>query len=366
MRLHLWSLIAVLTVAGVSSRAAGHVDYVVEDGRHVAPLQFLLEVLGDPMNATLLGVGAIASVGTALGYLYVRPVFHDVIVFREVVRDYDDLIPWLLRLSFGLPLVGAGFAGYLFSPAVAPQLPIVDVPSRLFQIAIGFLLLFGLTTRAAAGVGLVVYLSSIAFSPAVLLANEFIPGLIAIVLVGSGRPSADHVLKTVASAEGTLYGEIDPVHRLAVRFDELVDPYDKYVATIVRVGLGVNFVFLGVTQKLLAPGPALAVVDKYDLTGFVAIDPGLWVVGAGLAEVALGLTLLIGLFTRASAFVALFVFTLTLFAIPDDPVVAHISLFGLASLLLITGSGPLAVDTVLGKRTPTAEDKEVPADIVQT
>jgi uncharacterized membrane protein YphA (DoxX/SURF4 family) len=68
------------------------------------------------------------------------------------------------------------------------------------------------------------------------------------------------------------------------------------------------------------------------------------VVGAGLAEAGLGVALVLGLFTRASAVVALFTFTLTLFALPDDPVLAHVTLFGMTSALFTLGSGPYAVD----------------------
>jgi uncharacterized membrane protein YphA (DoxX/SURF4 family) len=93
------------------------------------------------------------------------------------------------------------------------------------------------------------------------------------------------------------------------------------------------------------------VVEKYGLTAVVPVEPGLWVVGAGLAEAALGTALVLGLFTRASAVVALFTFTLTLFGLPDDPVLAHVTLFGLASVVLVTGAGPYAVDGWIGRRT---------------
>lgn len=342
-----YGVVVVIAAAAMGQRAAGHVVYVTENDQHTAPLPFLVDVLSDPVNVAILGGSAAGVIGVLIGYLHVRPMARDIAVFREAMRDYDDLIPWLLRLSFGIPLVGAGFVGYLFSPVVPPVLPIVAVPSRLFQIGVGFLLLFGFATRAVAAVGLAAFLVSVGIIPEVFLANEFIPGLLAIVIVGSGRPSADHVLHTIASAEGTMYGEIDPIHVLASRFNTRVIPYQQYVATIVRIGLGLNFIFLGVTQKLLAPGQALAVVDKYDLTGVVPVDPGLWVVGAGLAEATLGVALLLGVFTRASGMVALGLFTLTLFALPDDPVLAHLTLFGLASVLLITGSGPVAIDSYL-------------------
>lgn len=120
-----------------------------------------------------------------------------------------------------------------------------------------------------------------------------------------------------------------------------------YAPTVLRVGLGATFVYLGLTQKLFDPARSLAVVDKYDLTALVPVDPGLWVVGAGLVEVAVGLALIVGLFTRATAATAFAMLTLTLFGLPDDPVLAHVTLFGMTSALITVGAGPLSVDDLL-------------------
>lgn len=69
-------------------------------------------------------------------------------------------------------------------------------------------------------------------------------------------------------------------------------------------------------------------------------------VGAGTTEFALGVALIVGLFTRGVAAIAFGIFTLTLFALPGDPVLAHVSLFGLTTALLITGSGRIALDNL--------------------
>lgn len=331
-------LVGLLAASGT---ARAHVDYVVDGGDAVQALSWIARVLSAPANAALVVGTGLAAVVTAAAYLRYRPAAPDVAVFRATMAEYRDLLPWLLRLSMGLPLVGAGFAGYYFSPAV-------QVEARILQVGVGFLLLFGLATRVAALAGVGAYLLGLAVDPAILLANEFVGGLLAVALVGSGRPSADQVLQRIADAPGTLYGEVDPVHRGAAWLNRAVEPYERYLPTLLRATLGVDFVYLGVTQKLLDPGPALAVVDRYDLAAVVPVDPELWVVGAGLAEVAVGTALLLGLFTRASAMVALVLFVSTLFGLPDDPVLAHVTLFGLASALLVTGSGPIALDRWLG------------------
>jgi len=345
-------LLAGFALLAASDPVAAHVDYVVDSPADVADaLTFFLDALTTPLGAVLFGGGGIAGLLALLGYVRYRPFESDMAAFRAAMVEYDAYLPWMLRLSVGLPLVGAGFAGYFFSPSVTVQ-------SRLLQlvvVALGFLLLFGLATRVVAVAGLLVYLGGLALRPELLLAVEYVGAFAAIAILGPGRPSADHVLERVASTEGTVYGRVDPVHRVASQLRRRLAEYERYATTVVRVTLGVGFVYLGLTQKLLDPGMALAVVEKYGLTAVVPVPGELWVVGAGLAEMAVGALLLVGLLTRGAATIAFVLFTTTLFGLPDDPVLAHVSLFGLASFLLVTGSGPLSLDRwLLGAREGTS------------
>jgi uncharacterized membrane protein YphA (DoxX/SURF4 family) len=322
--------------------ASAHVKYVTPGSDPVAVADFLVDALTDPFNLAVL-LGGAAFVGLlAAAYLGVRPARRDVAVFRDSVAEYEDLLPWLLRLSMGLPLVGAGFAGYFFSPVVHLPAPTFV---RVFGIGVGFLLLFGFATRFVATVGLAAYLTGLAFEPALFLAFEYVPGFLAIALLGGGRPSADHVVSKMAADDRTLYSRVDPFYRaVAVPFVERVRPFESLVPLVLRVGVGITFVYLGVAEKLVNPGQALAVVAKYDLTAVVPVAPELWVVGAGLAEALVGVLLVVGGFTRATSLTAFALFTTTLFGLPDDPVLAHVTLFGLVSALLVTGAGPFSVD----------------------
>lgn len=340
---HILAGVVLIGAVVVPRPAAGHVDYVTSgSGTPQDPLPFLLSVVTEPVNAGLLTAGVLIAIITCGAYLLVGRHLRDVAVLRETLRSYGDLLPWMLRLSLGLPLVGAGFSGYLFTPAVGTS-------ARLFQVGLGFLLLFGLATRTVAAVGLLSYLALVVVDPDLLLAVEYVGGFMGIALVGAGRPSADEMLRRVAEADGTIYGRIDPIHEMADVADRWLDPLSRFTPTVVRVGLGVTFVSLGLGEKLLAPGQALQVVAKYDLTAVVPVDPGLWVVGAGLLEVAIGVALVVGLFTRGVAALAFLVLTGTLFGLPDDPVLVHVTLFGLSSALFATGSGPVALDNHLDR-----------------
>ncbi|MFO8114687.1 MAG: DoxX family protein [Halorubrum sp.] len=343
--------------------AAAHVDYVTEDsGDPLDAVAFTVEVLSEPFNATLFaGSGLLGVAGLAV-YLWIRPTIVDVVVLREKLAGYGDLVPWMLRLAVGLPLVGAGFQGYLFAPTLAFD-PGASPFLRVLFIGLGFFVLFGLATRIAATVGLLTFAwVLLAVDPAVVLAMEYVPVLVALVILGGGRPSADDMLLAVASTPESYYGRIDPVHHLKSFLDASTAPLRRYVPTVLRVGMGVTFVYLGLIEKLADPGRALLVVEKYDLTSVVPVDPGLWVVGAGMTEIAVGLALIAGFFTRGAAALSFVLFTTTLFGLPDDPVLAHVALFGMASAVFTLGSGPLSFDHWFGR--PALDDSEsvIPAD----
>ena len=336
---------------------AAHVDYVTEDtGDPIDAVTFTAEVLSDPLNAVVFAGGGLAAVTGLAVYLWVRPTITDVVVLREKLAGYGDLVPWMLRLAIGLPLVGAGFQGYLFAPTLTFDTGASPFLRVLF-IGLGFFTLFGLATRITATIGLLTYAwVLLAVDATAVIAMEYVPVLIALLILGGGRPSADDMLLAVASTPGSYYGRIDPVHHLKSFLDTSTGPLRRYVPTVLRVGMGVTFVYLGLIEKLADPGRALLVVEKYDLTSVVPVDPGLWVVGAGVTEIAVGLALIAGFFTRGAAALSFVLFTTTLFGLPDDPVLAHVALFGMASAVFTLGSGPLSFDRLVGR--PALDDDE--------
>jgi len=321
-----------------SESVVAHVDYVTDDeGAAVEVAEFLGRVLADPTTVLLVVAGLAGAVGAAIVYLRYAHRLTDVRVGIRTLASYRPYLPWMLRLGVGLPLVGAGFAGYYFSPSVA-------VEARLLQVGLGFLLLFGLATRLVACVGLVAYGAGLAVHfPTLLLASEYVAGFLAILVVGPGQPSADMLLRRVALTDGTVLSrarELPTVGGVLGR----AGVSRASAPVVLRAGLGFNFAYLGVTQKWLRPGQALAVVARYDLTSVVPVAPEAWVFGAGLVEVGVGTLLVVGLFGRGVATAGFVLLTTTLFGLPNDPVLAHVTLFGLTSALMVTGSGPYSLD----------------------
>jgi uncharacterized membrane protein YphA (DoxX/SURF4 family) len=159
-------------------------------------------------------------------------------------------------------------------------------------------------------------------------------------VAGPGRPSLDDLLRAAVPRLGRIRQAADGPP--AARYADLIP-------LLVRVGLGGALLASGVADKLLVYNQALDAVANYHLTGLVPVSAGLWVVGAAVVESGLGIVILAGVLTRASAIVAFAVLTLALFGLPDDPVIAHVGLFGLTSVLVVTGGGRWSLDALLGR-----------------
>jgi len=246
---------------------------------------------------------------------------------------YHEYLPWMIRLSVGLVLIGSGLSRVAFMPTIH-----ADSLVSLLLTASGFLLLLGLAVRPAAIVALGAYLVTLVLHPELVMMLDVAGALAVAAMLGPGRPSVDDLLRA-AFPRGP--GAKAATQNLAS------GGYDDLVPLLVRVGLGGAFASSGIVDKLLIYDQALAAVDKYGLTSVVPVSAELWVVGAILIETALGIAIILGVLTRFSAVVGFAVLTLALFALPDDPVIAHVGLFGLSSVLVILGGGRWSLDRLM-------------------
>lgn len=97
----------VVLLLAVSNPAEAHVKYVTErEGRYIAAIRFLFQTVTDFQNAVLLLGGGLVAVTVTAGYLRFRPFARDVTALCNALEGYSTFVPWILRLSLGLPLVG--------------------------------------------------------------------------------------------------------------------------------------------------------------------------------------------------------------------------------------------------------------------
>lgn len=317
-------------------RLIAHVDYVTDPESSSDPIGFLLDALAQPGSLLILLTGALVVAGLLLAWARWRPLESARVRLIERANTYHEYLPWIIRLSVGLVLIGAGISHALFLPTLE-----ADALPAFVLTATGFLLLLGLAVRPAALIALGLYLVTFALHPEAVMMLDVAGGLAVASILGPGRPSVDDLLRA-AFPRG-------PGARAATE-NLAAGRYDDIVPLLVRLGLGGAFVASGVVDKLLIHEQVLDAVAKYGLTAVVPVSAEMWVVGAFVVETALGMAIILGVLTRFCAVVGFVVLTQALFALPDDPVIAHVGLLGLSSVLVILGGGRWSLDHLVLNR----------------
>lgn len=315
----------ILITTFVPVLASAHVSYVVkkEDMVRVAGENptYLGHALSIPMDWFLM-LGAIALILVVAIFCnknkYVVKFFNKI---KEKLSSYHELIPWIIRLALGIALLGSGMSDVLISPTYTDAHAF-----SLIQIVLGFFFLSGFLLIPTTITSILIFLYGL-FTNSYLIGNmDFLVLAVSFLVFHSARPGVDDMLDI------SMFNFIK-IHR-------------KYLAPILRLGLGFAFIYLALYEKLLNPLFSDLVVHQYHLTSIIPVDPSMWVLSAGLVELLLGILIVIGFYTRTVAFVAFLVISLTFFYF-KEAVYSHVTLFSALAILAIEGGGLWSIDKKL-------------------
>lgn len=314
----------------VTTPALAHVRYLVpEDEAH-----------------TLLGADTSLILSPLLELSYVQLIFATAFVFLAVclivikipffrkrfsiidarANSYTVFLPWMLRLSVGIALIGSGVSGNLISPALSG----FEFLSTI-QILLGFLMITGFMVIPVAVGALFMYLYGVLHDPYMIGNLDFFVAVIGLLLLDNEKPGIDDMLGIP---------DISPFTSLK-----------RWTPFVLRLGIGGAMVYLGLYEKIFNPHLSATVVEQFGLLHVVPVSTAMWVLGAGLVECVLGLALILGLYTRLVCAITFVVLSLSFFYFGED-VASHITLFGVLSVLFITQGGVLSVDKKEGRTNP--------------
>jgi uncharacterized membrane protein YphA (DoxX/SURF4 family) len=312
-----------------TSKAYAHVGYVVgqqdfaqnlgrDTGYFFSPLSNKNDLL--MIFFTLVGVFVLYFLAWKI-----KPIRNRIIALRARLDTYEEYVPWILRLSLGIALIGASVAHVLISPVLQ-----VGAFAGI-ELIVGFALLAGFLVVPSAIVALILYVVALSQSFYIVGNLELASALISLLILGSMRPGLDD-----------LFG----VPHIKT------DRFKKYAPLLLRLGIGGALVFLSLYEKVLNPHVSDLVLDKYGLNNIIPVGAAMWVFAVGMIELAVGLLILIGFQTRLVTAVA-FVVLMTTFFFFKEEVYSHVTLFGVLSALFITGAGPWSLDGLLKRRRST-------------
>jgi uncharacterized membrane protein YphA (DoxX/SURF4 family) len=244
-------------------------------------------------------------------------------------KDYKRVFPWIIRLSLGIALLGAGSSGVLISPSVQ------DPTFMFLQTLLGFLLLTGFLLELAIVLTIGLFLFALAGNFYLVGNLDFLALAIAFFFIGESRPGIDDLLEV-------------PCYCLLTKIKD-------FLPLVLRVGIGGGMMFLALYEKLLNPLTSLQIVEDFSLTAIIPVSAEMWVVSAGLIEFAVGLFLFLGFYTRVTSIIAFAVLSLSFFFFGED-VYSHVTLFGTLSILVVTGGNKWSLDNLISTKKTTRKD----------
>lgn len=315
--------------------ASAHVGYVVSEAdmaTHGGPdVLFLLSVFNNT-NYILLMLGTALILVLAVIYIPKIPVVKKWFAqINERLTTYGDFLPWMARLSLGIALIGAGSAHVFISP-----LAHATDTLAIIELVLGFMFLAGFLLVPATIATIVLYLGALSSETYIFGNLDFFALALAFLALHNERPGVDDIFGIKA-----LYGFRLP---------------RKIAPLLLRIGIGFGMAFLALYEKLLNPHLSELVVNQFNLTAAVNVTPAMWVFGAGVIELAVALCLLFGFYTRLTTIIACLVLTTTFFFF-QEAVYSHVTLFGLLSILFVTGGGMWSIDEFIARRKMSATEK---------
>lgn len=314
------------TLSLLTTKVFAHVGYVVgqhdfdahlgsDPGYFFSPLKDTSDIL--LILLTLVGVFVLYFLAWKIHWIRVR-----IIALRARLDTYGEYVPWILRLSVGIAFIGASAAHVLISPTL-PHIGFAGV-----ELIVGFALLSGIGLVPASVLGLVLFVSAVVQKPYIFGNTDLAVSILALLILGNARPGLDD-----------LFG----IPELKIK------SLKKYVPVLLRLGIGGALVFLSLYEKVLNPHLSELVVQKYALDSIIPVGAAMWVFAVGMIELAVGFLILIGFQTRLVSAVAFLVLIVTFFFFKEE-VYSHVTLFGVLSVLFITGAGPLSIDSLFRRR----------------
>ena len=200
----------------------------------------------------------------------------------------------------------------------------------ILQIVAGTLLLLGLLTK----IGAVLLVALVAAS----FVQFGVHGLDQFALLG---------VAVILFFEGGLRHSIDSLTIAKIstvrKIGTYLDAYKAYSMPILRITLGISLIWLGLTEKLLAPELTEAAVVKYNVPYFPELR--LFVFFFGFFEVLLGAHYLLGIFNRLISLMYLGLLGSAFYLFGEG--VNHLHLFAVTLAFLIRGAGPYRMHVVL-------------------
>lgn len=295
----------------------------------------ILEALRSPENikiSLLVGLGIIISLVIYFFFQYSKIG----ILLDKFLVKLDPLGHFLLRVAFAGSLIASAHFLSFMGPEIS--LASLAIPPFLYPAIIslmylaGICLLVGFFTRFAAAVFLILLAAATkVYGQYIITYLNYYGEVIALIIFGTYFLSVDDkIFKT----------------------PKFVEKFKDWELLLIRVTYGISVLYPAITIKLVHPAVIVEIVNKYQINQINWLfpsDPLLISLGTGLAQILVGLMIIVGFETRFASIATFFLYLLSVLFF-KEAVWPHYILLALALYLGINNGGKLSLDYWIGKK----------------
>jgi len=289
-----------------------------------AHVKWFTDPVGHPTDWSLLATVPVLVAFTiaigAVGLAYVIQRRFPEPKVLTVLDRFARTAPVVLGLHIGIALIASALLGVLFSPNLRPDDELLGRGILVVEATCGLILLLGLATRAGALLlALLGLIAMMPFSFESILENVHILGIAVFVfIVGRGPFSFDRLR--------------------GVRPPTLRKDAPVWALTVLRVCLGFGIAFTAITEKLLDPGLAKALLDQKPFLNIarpLGVGDPQFAFIAGLTELAIGVVIMSGQLTRPVMAIGAILFTATVPLFGWTELIGHLPFYGIMFVLFM-------------------------------
>jgi uncharacterized membrane protein YphA (DoxX/SURF4 family) len=295
----------------VHADALAHVKWFTDPTAHPTDWSLLL-------SGPVLAAFALALAATAVAYLIQHRVPEPAVM--KTFERFAGIAPTVLGLHVGIALLASALLGVVFSPNLRPADDLVGRAILVVEAMCGLMLLLGLATRGAAV--LLALLGILAMQPftfeSVLENVQMLGVALFFFIVGRGPLSLDRI----RGVRPPLRHDDAPTRALG----------------LLRVCLGFSIAFGALTEKLLDPGLAQALLNERPFLNIArpfGIGDPQFAYLAGLTELVIGVVVLSGQLTRPAMAIGAILFTMTLPIFGWNEFLGHLPFYGIMFVLFM-------------------------------
>ncbi|MCL4392338.1 hypothetical protein M1413_03330 [Patescibacteria group bacterium] len=265
-------------------------------------------------------------------------------ILDRIVRKAKVAGPLIIRTAISASFIYAAMSNAILGPELSLSLVPYGIVIRFLLFLVGFMVLFGVLIELAALIALAMFVY-VTFTFGVYMATyaNYFGEIIVLLLFGSRYLSFDR----------WILGKDLWVKKLE-RFKWLETP-------IVRILYGVALLYAGYTIKFLHQQLTVDVYNEYHLVNFFHATAAYIAAGAGVAEMLIGLFIILGFAMRWTVIISLIFITLSILYF-RELLWPHLMLYGISFSLLINSGDRWTLDArIVPRIRRLLKRKQLPA-----